>query len=43
MKACTSGMKQVDLVRLLLRKGVVFIRHGANHDWYEDGETENLS
>jgi hypothetical protein len=29
-------MKQVDLVRLLLRKGVVFVRHGANHDWYKN-------
>lgn len=32
-------MKQVDLVRLLLRKGVVFIRHGANHDWYKNPST----
>jgi predicted RNA binding protein YcfA (HicA-like mRNA interferase family) len=29
-------MKQADLVRLLLRKGVVFVRHGANHDWYKN-------
>jgi predicted RNA binding protein YcfA (HicA-like mRNA interferase family) len=32
-------MKQVDLVRLLLRNGVVFVRHGANHDWYKNPST----
>jgi predicted RNA binding protein YcfA (HicA-like mRNA interferase family) len=32
-------MKQVDLVRLLLRKGVIFVRHGANHDWYKNPST----
>ncbi|MDR1029944.1 MAG: hypothetical protein LBL76_03620, partial [Treponema sp.] len=24
------------MVRLLLQKGVVFIRHGAHHDWYKN-------
>jgi predicted RNA binding protein YcfA (HicA-like mRNA interferase family) len=32
-------MKQADLVRLLLQKGVVFVRHGANHDWYKNPST----
>jgi predicted RNA binding protein YcfA (HicA-like mRNA interferase family) len=32
-------MKQADLVRLLLRRGVVFVRHGANHDWYKNPST----
>jgi predicted RNA binding protein YcfA (HicA-like mRNA interferase family) len=32
-------MKQVDLVRLLLQKGVVFVRHGTNHDWYKNPST----
>jgi predicted RNA binding protein YcfA (HicA-like mRNA interferase family) len=32
-------MKQADLVRLLLRRGVVFVRHGANHDWYTNPST----
>jgi predicted RNA binding protein YcfA (HicA-like mRNA interferase family) len=32
-------MKQADLVRLLLRKGIVFVRHGANHDWYKNPST----
>ncbi|MDR2607253.1 MAG: type II toxin-antitoxin system HicA family toxin [Treponema sp.] len=32
-------MKQADLVRLLLRKGVIFVRHGANHDWYKNLST----
>jgi predicted RNA binding protein YcfA (HicA-like mRNA interferase family) len=29
-------MKQVDLVRRILRNGAVFVRHGANHDWYQN-------
>jgi predicted RNA binding protein YcfA (HicA-like mRNA interferase family) len=29
-------MKQADLVRRLLRNGAVFVRHGANHDWYQN-------
>jgi predicted RNA binding protein YcfA (HicA-like mRNA interferase family) len=32
-------MKQIDLVRLLLQKGVVFVRHGSNHDWYKNPST----
>jgi predicted RNA binding protein YcfA (HicA-like mRNA interferase family) len=32
-------MKQAELVRLLLRKGIVFVRHGANHDWYKNPST----
>jgi predicted RNA binding protein YcfA (HicA-like mRNA interferase family) len=32
-------MKQAALVRLLLQRGVVFIRHGANHDWYKNSST----
>jgi predicted RNA binding protein YcfA (HicA-like mRNA interferase family) len=32
-------MKQADLVRQLLQNGVVFVRHGANHDWYKNPST----
>jgi predicted RNA binding protein YcfA (HicA-like mRNA interferase family) len=32
-------VKQADLVRLLLQNGAVFVRHGANHDWYKNPST----
>jgi predicted RNA binding protein YcfA (HicA-like mRNA interferase family) len=29
-------MKRTDLIRMLEKLGCVFIRHGANHDWYQN-------
>jgi predicted RNA binding protein YcfA (HicA-like mRNA interferase family) len=29
-------MKRTDLIRELEKLGCVFIRHGANHDWYQN-------
>jgi hypothetical protein len=29
-------MKQVDLIRIITQNGAVFIRHGANHDYYKN-------
>ena len=29
-------MKRADLIRQLEKLGCVFIRHGANHDWYQN-------
>lgn len=31
-------MKTRELIRLLERKGWVFVRHGANHDVYKKGD-----
>lgn len=33
-------MKRTDLVRELEKIGCVFIRHGANHDWYQNPRTK---
>ena len=33
-------MKRTDLVRELEELGCVFIRHGANHDWYQNPKTK---
>jgi len=33
-------MKRTDLVRELEKLGCVFIRHGANHDWYQNPKTK---
>lgn len=33
-------MKRRDLIRILERQGVVFIRHGSKHDWYQNPVTE---
>jgi len=33
-------MKRVDLLKKLNRKGCVFIRHGGNHDWYQNPKTK---
>jgi mRNA interferase HicA len=33
-------MKQRDLIRELEKMGCVFIRHGANHDWYQNPRTK---
>jgi len=32
-------MKRADLIRVLERGGAVFVRHGANHDWYRNPDT----
>ena len=32
-------MKRKDLIRRLESMGCLFIRHGANHDWYQNPET----
>lgn len=29
-------MKRKDLIKKLEYKGCVFLRHGANHDWYQN-------
>ena len=33
-------MKRADLVRLLESTGCVLIRHGGNHDWYQNPTTK---
>ena len=33
-------MKRADLVRLLESTGSVLIRHGGNHDWYQNPITK---
>jgi mRNA interferase HicA len=33
-------MKRTDLVRELEKLGCVLIRHGANHDWYQNPKTK---
>ena len=33
-------MKRTDFVRELEKLGCVFIRHGANHDWYQNPKTK---
>jgi mRNA interferase HicA len=32
-------MKRVDLIREIEKKGCIFIRHGGNHDWYQNQNT----
>lgn len=32
-------MKRVDLVKTIEGLGCVLIRHGANHDWYNNPQT----
>ena len=33
-------MKRIDLIRVIRRKGCILIRHGANHDWYQNPESK---
>ncbi len=33
-------MKRADLIRKPERMGCVLIRHGANHDWYQNPATK---
>jgi mRNA interferase HicA len=32
-------MKRIDLIRQIEEDGAVFIRHGGNHDWYQNPKT----
>ncbi|MBI5409842.1 MAG: type II toxin-antitoxin system HicA family toxin [Nitrospirae bacterium] len=32
-------MKRKDLIRKIEEIGCIFIRHGGNHDWYQNPET----
>ena len=33
-------MKRLDLIKEIERKGCLFIRHGGNHDWYQNPHTK---
>jgi len=33
-------IKRVDLLKKLNRKGCLFIRHGGNHEWYQNPESK---
>ncbi|MDZ4383286.1 MAG: type II toxin-antitoxin system HicA family toxin [Thermodesulfovibrionia bacterium] len=33
-------MKRKDLIRRLEEMGCLFIRHGGNHDWYQNPKTK---
>jgi mRNA interferase HicA len=33
-------MKRKDLIRKIEEIGAVFIRHGGNHDWYQNPRTK---
>jgi len=33
-------VKRKDLIRKLEEMGCIFIRHGANHDWYQNPRTK---
>ncbi|MGQ9570136.1 MAG: type II toxin-antitoxin system HicA family toxin [Thermodesulfovibrionales bacterium] len=33
-------MKRKDLIRKLEEMGCIFIRHGGNHDWYQNPRTK---
>jgi len=33
-------MKRKDLIRQIEEMGCVFIRHGGNHDWYQNPRTK---
>ena len=33
-------MKRADLVRMIESMGCVLIRHGGNHDWYQNPMTK---
>ncbi|MEA2107965.1 MAG: type II toxin-antitoxin system HicA family toxin [Pseudomonadota bacterium] len=32
-------MKRVDLIKKLKKSGCILIRHGGNHDWYQNPST----
>ena len=33
-------MKRKDLIRQFEERGCIFIRHGGNHDWYQNPHTK---
>ena len=33
-------MKRIQLIKKLKKAGCVLIRHGSNHDWYQNPETK---
>ncbi len=33
-------MKRIDLLKKLKKAGCVLIRHGGNHDWYQNTTTK---
>lgn len=33
-------MKRINLIRVIKRKGCILIRHGTNHDWYQNPESK---
>ena len=33
-------MKRVELIRSIKRLGCILIRHGGNHDWYQNPNTK---
>ena len=33
-------MKRRDLIREIEKEGCVFVRHGGNHDWYQNPVTK---
>jgi len=33
-------MKRVDLIKKLKKSGCILIRHGGNHDWYQNPDTK---
>ncbi|MFH1976738.1 MAG: type II toxin-antitoxin system HicA family toxin [Pseudomonadota bacterium] len=32
-------MKRKELLKIIVSTGCVFMRHGANHDWYKNPQT----
>jgi mRNA interferase HicA len=33
-------MKRTDLIQEIEKNGCIFIRHGGNHDWYQNPKTK---
>jgi mRNA interferase HicA len=33
-------MKRIDLIRIIETQGCIFIRHGGNHDWYQNPDSK---
>ncbi len=33
-------MKRIELIKRLKKSGCLLIRHGGNHDWYQNPETK---
>jgi predicted RNA binding protein YcfA (HicA-like mRNA interferase family) len=32
-------MKRLALIKVIEKKGAVFVRHGSDHDWYKNPKT----